>query len=119
MRLGNVIPPFRKNFDKIFVFSLSASPPLFLILGIALLSVLIHCEGMFFDLLRFSVWGLMLTNVFEAVKHTAQGHFKPPRNNGGVLYIWRVCLPARIQWVRFCGKQSTTTSTTDLMMTSS
>lgn len=79
MGLGNVITPFWKNLHKIFIYPFSAFQPLILIFGLTLLTVLFHREGMFFGLLRFCVWGLMLAYAFEALQHTAQGHFKPPK----------------------------------------
>jgi tetratricopeptide (TPR) repeat protein len=45
---------------------------------LAFLTALLQREGFIFGLLRFGIWGVMLTYSFEALKHTAQGHFKPP-----------------------------------------
>jgi tetratricopeptide (TPR) repeat protein len=77
--LGNVIPPFWKNLHRFFIYPLSSPHPIILILGLAILTVLLQRGGILFGLLRFGVWGLMLTYSFEALRHTAQGNFKPPQ----------------------------------------
>jgi TolA-binding protein len=77
--LGNVIPPFWKNLHRFFIYPLSSLHPILLVFGLAVLTVLLQRTGILFGLLRFGVWGFMLTYSFEALRHTAQGNFKPPQ----------------------------------------
>lgn len=76
--ISQVITPFWRRLHKFFVYPLSASAPVILIFGLAVLSSFFTGAGLLSAIIRFVLWAVMLKYSYEALRTTAEGQLRPP-----------------------------------------
>lgn len=82
---ANMVEPFWQRLPRIFAYPFTSLQSILLILGLALLSTLFTRAGLSGLLFRFIPWALMIKYAFEALRHTAEGRYRPPPLTNAVL----------------------------------